>query len=89
MVFLLKSEEVVDRDVVVLVRSDSPPKARVNESAGDRVMLAEPVLGTASRRIVVKALVVVSVCHFRETRLKLTSDMGRGALWKASCQRCI
>lgn len=74
---------------MVLVLSDSPLKARVNESVGHCVMLAEPVLGTASRRMVVKALMVRQFCRFSETRLKLTSDMGRGALWKASCQRCI
>jgi hypothetical protein len=89
-VLLLRSEEVVDRGVVVLVRTDSPLKLRVNESVGDCVMLAGPVRGTASRRMVVKVLVVASVLSlFRDTKLKLTSGMGRCALWKASCQRCI
>jgi hypothetical protein len=77
-VLLLRSEEVVDRGVVALVRSDSPPKPRVNESVGDCVMLAGPVLGTASRRMVVKVLVVASVPSF--SRDKVEAHLRHGTL---------
>lgn len=92
MVFVLSSEEAVDVDVVALGRKDRAPNARVNEGVEGIVVLGAVEMGVDNRRTVEKALCNGQLRHsdsFTSTVENPTCGLKRGAVLKASCQRCI